>query len=880
MIRISLGLVLVLFLSLAGALACSEDTPAATSAPAETATPSPAIVAEPSPSPAPTKVPVIAPTETSRPTPTMSPSTTLKPVATPTRIPAPTLVPVNTPQPTPTLTPTPTAVPTLTPSPTSTPSPTPEPSPTPTPTPAPTATPTPAPTSTPLPSPTATPPPDPTGRVPSLSARVDALRFFDKGSGTLSWDSRILRNRFPRQTARYISWELDLTYPRQDEGIEFQIEAVYYGPDGAALGQFTRETSVKEGWSCSLHTGGWGWEKSGQWKTGAYRVGLFVDQQLIASEVFYVVDRPVLTSGEFRSMVGLLAWDSEPQSFGKTRKMVILSDLLEHDDGVTSSIVAIPWVRGELNDDSLGALELTEILASLDVGLATTVLEFPWLIDDVTGGELLALRALTVLAGSDIPSAESLVALNWLRDDLTEDESLTVRWLVEIGVQDRPRLNKLLAFDWFQDHVGEDQRWTLGNIREIGRESPELAGFLATVPWLADDLSQPEIWAVRYIRDIAQEDTSIAGRILALPWFNDDITSSESSVLYTLRGIAQQDGDLASLLVNSPFMEGETSSGTASSLRAFLFLRDHYQEVYDQMVVQSWFLDGITEAESALIIVFGRSSAFLSPDKLQHLLSGHRLDSDSVMFPLAGQVRVIAIHSDKGQTRQDIVGVIRESALEIESLMDIPFPMDDLILLFAGCDDLPFSEDCDFWGLYRFTHMVVDPRLALKDARGTLIHEVGHYYWHSESNVPLWFREGGADFLEAYVEIQLYGETLESSKRWVEQRRIGFCRVKSVDSIQELIDKLARDGWEKHQDSEVYTCNYSYGEVLFLYLYETIGHDAFRSAWQDIYFFAQSLDREITEEEIYDKFRNHVPDSKLATFQNIYKRWHGGEFIN
>ena len=878
MIRISLGLVLVLFLSLVGTLACSEDTPAATSAPAEAATPVPAIVAEPGP----TTAPVVAPTETSQPTPTMSPSPTLEPVATPTRTPAATLAPVDTPEPTPTPTPTPTAVPTPTPSPTATPTPTPEPSPTPTP--APTVTPTPAPTSTPLPSPTptptATPPPDPTGRVPSLSARVDALRFFDKGAGTLSWDSRILRNRFPRQTARYISWELDLTYPRQDEGIEFQIEAVYYGPDGAALGQFTRETSVKEGWSGSLHTGGWGWEKSGQWKTGAYRVGLFVDQQLIASEVFYVVDRPVLTSGEFRSMVGLLAWDSEPQSFGKTRKMVILSDLLEHDDGVASSIVAIPWVRGELNDDSLGALELTEILASLDVGLATTVLEFPWLIDDVTGGELLALRALTVLAGSDIPSAESLVALNWLRDDLTEDESLTVRWLVEIGVQDRPRLNKLLAFDWFQDHVGEDQRWTLGNIREIGRESPELAGFLATVPWLADDLSQPEIWAVRYIRDIAQEDTSIAGRILALPWFNDDITSSESSLLYTLRGIVQQDRDLASLLVNSTFMEGEPSSGTASSLKAFTYLRDHYQEVYDQMVVQSWFLDGITEAESGLITIFGRANPEFNPENLQHFIADHRLGSNQIVFPLGGEIAVISIQRAEGRGRQDIVDLIKQTALEIEAFMGIPFPQDDLILLFAGCQDRSQSEDCYFSGLYFGTHMIVEPRLAIKDARGVLIHEVGHYYWNFGSNVPIWFQEGGADFLEAYVEIQLYGETLESSKRWVEQIPIRFCRIQGVDSIQELIDILARDGLEKHQASEVFGCNYNYGEVLFRYLYETMGHDAFRSAWKDIYFFAQSLDREITEKEIYDKFLNHVPDSKLTTFKSIYKRWHGGEFIN
>ena len=183
MLKIALGIMFILTLSLLGMVACSEDAPPAAapiatpeSAEAPTATtpppadtPAPTRVPTPelaaatppamSPTAEPTAMPTLEPTATPEPTPTTAPASTPSPTPAPTREPTP--EPTATTPPTPTPTTEPTATPT--PEPTATPAPTPTATPVPTPTPKPTPTPTPSPTATPRPTPT------PTLRVDTIS---------------------------------------------------------------------------------------------------------------------------------------------------------------------------------------------------------------------------------------------------------------------------------------------------------------------------------------------------------------------------------------------------------------------------------------------------------------------------------------------------------------------------------------------------------------------------------------------------------------------------------------------------------------------------------------------------------------------------------------
>ena len=600
-------------------------------------------------------------------------------------------------------------------------------------------------------------------------------------------DARVYRKTFPRQTARYISWELNLAHPPPDQRIDYEIEAVYHRPDGTIFAHQTAGSHVDTGWRISWRTRGRGWSDPGNWKVGTYRVDLTVDGDLIASSPFEIVDRPILTTDSFNYLRGRLPWASDPLPSNKVRDLVALSSLMERDSGHASSVASLPWVYEGPIGASRGALELLDVLSEVDIGLAKRLTGVSWLSDDVTSDEQRALKSITLLAELDVSLAESLAALAWLQDNVTKDERSAARGLYQIGRQDAARLEVLLDSQWVSDDLTEDEKWAVLYIRDIGREEPALAERLIAFAWLADDLTEEEKWTVRYIRDmsredssiahkllgfswlaghvsenerwavhyvsdISQEDTGIANLLLGLPWLGDEVSRDEQWGLKYLRDVAQEDLRLANRLAGSPFLQKPFRSRDRFAIQSLQFLRKKYPALYTEMVEQDWFMDGLSDDEAALVTVFGRDSGFMTPMDLRTFLTASRLESHPVMFPLRGEVMATDIQATRGRPRRDISSVVEAAALEIESFMGIPFPQDDLILLFAGCEGLAYSQECGFWGLYRGSHMVVDPRLAIKDARGTLIHEVAHYYWNSGGRVPLWFYEGGADFLDSYVQ--------------------------------------------------------------------------------------------------------------------------------
>ena len=57
-----------------------------------------------------------------------------------------------------------------------------------------------------------------------------------------------------------------------------------------------------------------------------------------------------------------------------------------------------------------------------------------------------------------------------------------------------------------------------------------------------------------------------------------------------------------------------------------------------------------------------------------------------------------------------------------------------------------------------------------------------------------------------------------------------------------------------------------------------MGHDQFTAAFKEIYQLATTESRLITEQEIYQTFLRHTPMDKIDDFQELYDRWHGGDF--
>ena len=132
------------------------------------------------------------------------------------------------------------------------------------------------------------------GTIPALNAQVTGLRFFESGFDVPSADSRVYSGDFSNITARFINWAVSLEYPAQTQDRDFDIDAVYFRPNGGIFGSQTLETNVEKGWDGSIHNWGRGWREPGKWVPGEYWVELSFDGKLIAAAGFEIVDGVVL----------------------------------------------------------------------------------------------------------------------------------------------------------------------------------------------------------------------------------------------------------------------------------------------------------------------------------------------------------------------------------------------------------------------------------------------------------------------------------------------------------------------------------------------------------------------------------------------------------
>lgn len=123
-------------------------------------------------------------------------------------------------------------------------------------------------------------------KIDSFNANVSELKFYETGNGDTS--QRRYSTRFAGSSTRYINYELDLKYAAPGRRIEFETRAIYYNADGTVLGERTRQARVDADWNESNHYDGWGSNTPGTWKTGFYRVDIFVAGKRIASKWFEV----------------------------------------------------------------------------------------------------------------------------------------------------------------------------------------------------------------------------------------------------------------------------------------------------------------------------------------------------------------------------------------------------------------------------------------------------------------------------------------------------------------------------------------------------------------------------------------------------------------
>ena len=368
-------------------------------------------------------------------------------------------------------------------------------------------------------------------------------------------DARVYTNIFSVLTTRYVSWQLDLTHPPQPERIDFEIEYVYYRPDGTVMRRKTTASYVDKGWTESSRSRGRGWRTPQQWPTGLYKVELFMEEQLVASGEFEIADSRIPIEGPFTELREGLAWASLPWSFQEEVGLLPLAGLMETDPELASSVASLPWVRESPTDEGTGVLQLLDILAREDVGLAKWAVGLPWLADDVSKDEWLALRTLTLFAVMDVSIARFIADFQWLNDDITEDERRTIRDLRYIAVEHPSLAETLLGLPWLGDRLTEQESKLVGYFKHLARRDVQVAHQVAGTSLMDGPvrvLHHNAVWALRSLYDI---DPTIVSSLSAREWFTGGLDEDEATVLKDLGFIGRRSVAAVLTISRMPFLE-------------------------------------------------------------------------------------------------------------------------------------------------------------------------------------------------------------------------------------------------------------------------------------------------------------------------------------
>jgi tetratricopeptide (TPR) repeat protein len=126
--------------------------------------------------------------------------------------------------------------------------------------------------------------------APRAKATVDSVRFFESGNPLTPINEREYAVRFKKPSARFIAWELQFVHPKAESRVDFDIEAVWYGPGGNLVHRQTLHAVVPPGRTASSDAMGWGCptHPCRYWDDGSYRVEFFVDGTKLVTGSFEI----------------------------------------------------------------------------------------------------------------------------------------------------------------------------------------------------------------------------------------------------------------------------------------------------------------------------------------------------------------------------------------------------------------------------------------------------------------------------------------------------------------------------------------------------------------------------------------------------------------
>ena len=407
-----------------------------------------------------------------------------------------------------------------------------------------------------------------------------------------------------------------------------------------------------------------------------------------------------------------------------------------------------------------------------------------------------------------------------------------------------------------------------------------MAEALVHSQWFQDGTTAHEVDVLRRFSDLASRSLAVAGAIAATPWFNDVITERERDLFDLLA----RDGPSPLFVGDQPEYAGRF---TDHLLR--FFIGTYSRMVPDVLAAverQPWFADGLSPLETAFAISLSgliHNNAPLFRDLLQQRHVATRTTS----LPLAGEVSLYLFQNSPIDDADVIFDRIEATARVMEQLLAVPFPTTDIILLLGDTTAADYAIYGG--GQYFGSHM-----LLTRYASGipSIAHETAHYYFSGGGDAR-WFKEGGAEFTERYlddaVDVSVYTPREDAPPHYA----LSCLSESGAQNIRHF-DSMARE--QRHRSAGPGSCAHSLGEWFVVHLYEAIGAEALGAGFANWYLQQESLaesfgrsrswkprlididPESITnpEEVIYDSLSQAVPEHSREAFERVYHRLHGG----
>ena len=378
---------------------------------------------------------------------------------------------------------------------------------------------------------------------------------------------------------------------------------------------------------------------------------------------------------------------------------------------------------------------------------------------------------------------------------------------------------------------------------------------IENLPWVTDGITEIEGIALDDIRAFAQIDPSMSQRVAGSLWLSDGVTENELGITFGLLNLADTHPEIAVTLTTVPDENGSLIADVLSSLRHILSRNPGRSE---QFLSQSWFQDGLTEEEAALIVALRPTlnDGVDSEEVFADLLQRGQVRSETISLPLAGEVDLFAV--GRSEFELELEGLLERMAFAFESMegfMGTPWPKPDVIALLELESDLG-----SYAGGWNY-----DAYVVLKDpSKYTTYHELAHFYFKSKIG-PGWLTEGGAEFLNFYTLNLTEGGTIGADYIGDQGVIAAACAPDGSANVH---------GWnETGAGSNL--CPYWLGRQFLRGMYRALGHEVISSALRELYERSLTNYRGATEDEIYQAFLTNTPSSQRDEFRFRYHCLHG-----